>query len=350
MTARTPSSTDERHDPFDAVIGQSQSIMAAKDRGRRLALFPRVPVLITGETGTGKEVFARALHQTAHQPGAPFVAINCGAVARELLSSDLFGYAEGAFTGARRGGSPGKLEAANGGTLFLDELGELPLELQPQLLRVLESGEFYRLGDTKPRRSSFRLLAATNRDLEIEMTARRFRADLYYRVAVASVKLPPLRERGTDVCLLAAHFLRSTASEFGLPSRHIDEDVLDALSRHPWPGNIRELRNHILSMSLTANESTVTLRELPEDLLRSMGPHSADDPSTRQARGVLRSLERQAICEAVIAEEGNLTRAAEHLGLAKSTLYHKLKKYDIDKQAVLSNRGRQDSVAAQIVA
>jgi transcriptional regulator of acetoin/glycerol metabolism len=194
-------------DPFGEIVGPSAPLREAVARARMLAS-SRAPVLLLGETGVGKELFARGIHASSAAAGAPFVSVNCAGLSRDLLASELFGYADGAFTGARRGGMPGKFEAAEGGTLFLDEIGELPVEVQGHLLRVLEAGEVYRLGENRPRPTSFRLVAATNRELRDEIAAGRFRMDLFYRVAVTSVRVAPLRDRPEDVVPLAEHFLR----------------------------------------------------------------------------------------------------------------------------------------------
>lgn len=211
------------------MIGISAAIRSTVSRARQLAK-SRVQVLLTGETGVGKEVFARGIHEAQSDPGAPFVALNCGGFSRELLNSELFGHAEGSFTGSKRGGMIGKIEAANGGTLFLDEIGEMPMDLQPNFLRVLEQGEVYRLGENKPRKVSFRLVAATHRDLRKEIRDDNFRMDLFYRIAVTSIHIPPLRERQEDVPLLFQHYVKQLSKQHGLGVKEVRPGVSERLA------------------------------------------------------------------------------------------------------------------------
>lgn len=311
---RSPVAARPGADPFDRLIGASAPYQEAVRRARLLAKSP-VPVLLLGETGVGKDAFARALHDSGPNRTGPFMAVNCGAFSRELLASELFGYAEGAFTGARRGGMVGKIEAADGGALFLDEIGEMPLDLQPYLLQVLESGEVFRIGETRPRKVNLRLVTATNRDLRAEVAEGRFRMDLFYRVAVTSLKLPALRERGGDVGLLAGHLLAETARRYGLPAPGIAPGVIARLSGHDWPGNIRELRNVIEGMLLESGGETLSVAHLPADFVAPVGGAPAGGLSP------LEQAEREAILAAVQRARGNLTAAARDLGIAKSTLY-----------------------------
>ncbi|NTV09561.1 MAG: sigma 54-interacting transcriptional regulator, partial [Zoogloea sp.] len=300
----------------------------------------RAPVLLLGETGVGKEVFAQGLHAASPVKDGPFVALNCGGLSRELLASELFGYCDGAFTGARRGGMMGKIEAANGGSLFLDEIGEMPVDLQPQLLRVLEQGEIYRLGENTPRKVRFRLIAATNRKLREEVAEGRFRMDLFYRVAVTSVNIPPLRERRGDIRELALHFLARFTAEHGLGRRHLAAATLARLEAYSWPGNVRELRNVIESMLLTSQDEVLHEERLPAELLDGPGtpaPGALLPADTATGGRRLEGAERKLIEEAIASAGGNLTRAARELGIAKSTLYLKLRKYGLD-QALTSAR------------
>ena len=322
---------------FERLIGEADGLQHAIIRGQQVAK-SQVPVLLLGETGVGKDVFARCLHDTSVAKEAPFIAINCGSFSRELLSSELFGYADGAFTGARRGGMIGKIEAANGGTLFLDEIGEMPLDLQPHLLRVLDSGEVYRIGETKPRKANFRLLSATNRDLRKEIQAGTFRMDLFYRLAVVSITLPALRDRKGDLPLLADHFIKQLATRHGVPPRHLTPGLLKLLSQYDWPGNIREFRNVMESMLLVSQGAMLTEADAPADLWATQ---------TAQMNGVtvgieavpgqrpsdlspLELVERQTILRAVKVCRGNLTAVARDLGIAKSTVYVKLKRFGLD--------------------
>jgi len=297
---------------------------------RKAAQFARskVPVLLLGETGVGKEEFALGIHQASPSSGGPFVPLNCGGLSRELLTSELFGYVEGAFTGARRGGGIGKLEAANGGTLFLDEIGEMPLDLQPHLLRVLEKGEIYRLGENTPRKVDFRLVAATNRDLRDEVAEGRFRMDLYYRIAVTSVRIPALRGRQNDIPLLVDHFLEVFAMRHGRARPGVHPAVLKRLAAYAWPGNVRELRNVVESMLLVSDGEIVLPDALPpefDDGMIASGP----GPRPPRAGQSLGELEAELIRSTIATTEGNLTLAAQHLSIAKSTLYQKLRDYGL---------------------
>ncbi len=321
------------NDHFDRIIGASETIVKAKNRARQLAKL-QLPVLLLGPTGAGKEVFAHALHAMGARANGPFVPLNCGSMTRDLLASELFGYAEGAFTGARRGGMAGKFEAANGGTLFLDEIGEMPLELQPHFLRVLEDGEVYRVGENKPRKVHVRVIAATNRNLRDEVAQGRFRMDLFYRLAVATLRLPSLTDHREDIPTLARHFIEQTARTHKVPMKSIDAGVIDALLAYSWPGNIRELRNVIEGMTLLAEGDRLTFDDLPPELTGVREPSQTvasaaflDGPPPLR----LADRERQAIIDAIEAEHGNLTRVASRLGIAKSTLYEKVKRYGISR-------------------
>jgi len=322
--------------PFEGILRASPSLATQVEKAERLADLP-APVLLQGETGVGKEVFARAIHDSGQYSDKPFVALNCGSLQRDLLSTELFGYAEGAFTGARRGGMPGKLEAADGGTLFLDEIGEMPLDLQPHLLRVLQEGEFYRLGENRPRKVRFRLLAATNRDLRQEVSEERFRMDLFYRLSVVTLTLPPLRERRNDIAPLARTFADQIAESYGLAPKSLSEDLVRALERYDWPGNIRELHNAIEAMMLMSGDDTLGTEALPEEY-RAQPGGACDDPSGSHS-GLLKSGERDLIVEAIRSAGGNLTRATRSLGIAKSTLYLKLKRFGIDPNAYRTPSG-----------
>ena len=324
------------HEPskLDGVVGKDTALMEAVERARHLSR-SNVPVLLLGETGVGKEVFARGIHDCGSGKSAPFVAVNCGGLSRELLATELFGYAEGSFTGARRGGMMGKIEAANGGTLFLDELGEMPLDMQPHLLRVLEEGEIYRLGENTPRKVKFRLICATNRDLRKEVTDGRFRMDLYYRVAVTSVRIPPLRERLGDIPALSRALMEKLAAQHGLPVPVLTGVELNELSSYSWPGNVRELRNVLESMLLTgerpralmAPEAVRGIR--PFESVGGMEQIMSSAVEHRESRR-LEEAERDAILNAIDDSHGNMALAARSLGIAKSTLYLKLKKFGLD--------------------
>nr|WP_158935005.1 sigma-54-dependent Fis family transcriptional regulator [Burkholderia sp. S171] len=321
------SEADPQRNCFAQILGQSAVMLAAVNRGRQLAR-RRVPVLIEGETGVGKELFARAIHGEERGGGA-FVAYNCGAASKELIGSELFGHVHGAFTGATAEGRPGRFELAHGGTLCLDEIGELPLELQPVLLRALEEGVVYRLGDTRPRHVDVRLLAMTNRNLHDEVKSGRFRGDLYYRISVTRIRIPPLRERDIDIDLLVEHFNRRLALRHAVPLRRLNPEVMAVLRAYSWPGNVREMRNIIENLLLTSREEEVGLDELPAELLAETETVSTAEPVPLRSSS-LEETERAAIARAVYGAHGNLAQAARSLGVSRSTLYRKLEIYQLE--------------------
>ncbi len=319
-----PAST-AANDAFGEIIGASEVLEATKARARRIAPLD-LPVLLLGETGSGKELFARALHRAGNHPQGPFVAVNCGAFTRELLASELFGYSDGAFTGARRGGLPGKFEQADGGTLFLDEAGEMPLDMQPHLLRVLQDGVVVRLGDTRERRVAVRVIAATNRDLQKESAAGRFREDLYHRLCVVSLLLPPLRDRPGDIEAIIAYLNGKLARKYGCAPKQLEPAVWQALLRYRWPGNIRELQN-VVEVMFALTEGNIidtsllppSIAQKPKDSVSQSTPTSMPVPLGR-----LEEMERQAILNAIADSHGNMSMAARTLGISRSTLYVKL--------------------------
>jgi two-component system, NtrC family, response regulator len=313
----------DRHS-FDSIVGQSPAVQQAIELARRVA-GTDTTILLTGETGTGKEVFAQAIHQASRRHRHNFVAVNCSAFSKELLESELFGHRAGAFTGATRD-QKGLFEEAHQGTLFLDEIGEMPLDLQAKLLRVIETGEFLRVGDTRPTRVQVRLLAATNRDLPREVERGHFREDLYYRISVFQIRLPALRERVADIPALARHFLSLFASKTNKRIRHLSAEFLQALVRHPWRGNIRELKNVIERSVIMADGDELTAALLPPDM--QIESHSAQPDGTLSAFG-LASAEKLHIQKVLNHTNGNKTRAAELLGIALTTLYRKLSEYGI---------------------
>jgi transcriptional regulator of acetoin/glycerol metabolism len=318
---------DPQRSRFAQILGNSAAMQTAVNRGRQLAC-RRVPVLIEGETGVGKELFARAIHGEAGD-GGPFVAYNCGAASKELIASDLFGHVRGAFTGATAEGRPGRFELAHGGTLCLDEIGEMPLELQPVLLRALEEGVIYRLGDTQPRHVDVRLLAMTNRNLREEVDAGHFRRDLYYRIGVTRLRIPPLRERDVDIDLLVEYFNRRLAQRHAVAERRLSPEIMAVLRAYSWPGNVREMRNLIENLLLTSSDETVSLDELPAELLDETATVSIAAPAPEQSAS-LEDTERLAIARAVRSANGNLAQAARALGVSRSTLYRKLEQYRLD--------------------
>jgi DNA-binding NtrC family response regulator len=280
-------------------------------------------VLLTGESGTGKELVARGIHRMSGR--ASFVAINCGALPEHLLESELFGHEKGSFTGAERA-KPGLLETAHGGTAFLDEVAELPLSLQPKLLRALEYGEIRRIGATEARALDIRIIAATNRDLEEEVRAGRFREDLFWRLNVIHIHIPPLRERPSDIPLLAEQFLASAAQEHPNAPKRISAEAMALLTAYPWPGNARELRNAIQRAAVLAAGEELTPEDLPPRIRKAVGL-SGLVTGASQRRMSLRDLEREYVLEVLRQVDGNKTRAAEILGLDRKTLYRKLEEY-----------------------
>ncbi|MFG1384055.1 sigma-54-dependent Fis family transcriptional regulator [Xanthobacter versatilis] len=305
--------------PFEAIIGDSPVMREVREKARRMAE-SGLPILLEGETGVGKEVFARAIHG-GRAPCGPFVPLNCGGLPRDLIASELFGYEKGAFTGADTAGKQGKVEAADGGLLCLDEIGEMPLELQSYLLRVLEDGVVYRVGGHTGRRVNLRLVSMTNRDLSGEVAAGRFRKDLFYRIAALRLRIPPLRERCEDVALLLDHFGRSASARAGLAPPRFSPAARAALMAYGWPGNVRELRNVVdmlVAMGGTGGDADalIDIADLPQEIR---------EETTETARATdLKAVEEAAIRAAVDACGGNLSRAARRLGIARSTLYMRL--------------------------
>ncbi|ROO27136.1 Fis family transcriptional regulator [Salinisphaera orenii MK-B5] len=312
-------------EPATRLYGRSETFNRCIDKAYKLARSD-VPVLIEGETGVGKELFARAIHAYSDRHGAGYVPINAAALPRDLIESELFGYEPGTFTGASSGGRKGKIEQADGGVLGLDEIGEMPLDMQPTLLRVLEDGVVYRLGSGTPRQVSVRVLSMTNRDLRSEVAAGRFRADLYYRLSVARLKVPPLRERAEDIEPLVARFAAAFYAAEGRAPPVIDAEVYAILRGHDWPGNVRELRNVVESMLLMAEGDRVTPKVLPEEVLDPARPRLSMAAGNRS----LRDSEYEAVAEAVTAAGGNMAEAARRLGIARSTLYRKVKAFGLD--------------------
>jgi Nif-specific regulatory protein len=318
---------------FEQIIGRSALLHEALARAAQVARTDTT-VLITGESGTGKELVARAIHYASPRAEGPFVAVNCAALPDTLLESELFGHERGAFTGADRQ-KPGRFELAAHGTLFLDEIGELSASVQVKLLRVLQEREFQRVGGTATIRADVRLIAATNRDLAAEMAAGRFRADLFYRLSVFNVHLPPLRNRGDDVLLLADAFIRTLAPKMGKTDVTLSRDACELLRRYPWPGNIRELQNAIERGLITCEGSLVTAAHLAvsvptQEPTPLRPPQSARSGTESMA---LQELERKAITDALQRTHGHKARAARLLGLTRFQLYSRLKRYQIEVSA-----------------
>ncbi len=302
---------------------------AAMDEVRRLAgevAQTEATVLISGESGTGKELLARYLHLTSQRQGGPFVAVNCAAIPENLLESELFGHERGSFTGATAT-RQGKFELASNGTIMLDEIGEMPLSMQAKLLRVLQEHRFQRVGGSREMDANVRVVAATNRDLASEVAAGRFREDLFYRLNVFPLTLPPLRDRRDALDELALFFIRLHAQAMGKRISTITTQALKALRAYPWPGNIRELQN-VIERAIILARGEVTLDELPEGL------RSAANGATRETGGILKEAEREAITAALKATAGNRRLAAERLGISRRTLQYRLKEYGMADDAL----------------
>lgn len=310
--------------PFQAVIGQSPRIRQAVETAWQVSQTSST-VLITGESGTGKEVLARALHEASSRRDGPFVAVNCGAIPSELIQSVLFGYVEGAFTGALRGGSPGKFEQACGGTLLLDEIGEMPLPMQINLLRVLEEGQLTCVGGIKAIPINVRIIAATHQDLEERVKNGEFRHDLYYRLNVIRVHLPPLRERGSDVLLLAQHFIAQLAKKLGRVVRQVSPEFYQALNGYHWPGNVREL-GHAIEAAITLMPGDVLTCETLPDHVRGMKamPTQGMPPTFN-----LQRVQEETIRRAYTHFQGNISQMAKALGIGRNTLYTKLREFKV---------------------
>lgn len=309
---------------FDAggIIGQSPPMRRLMEMLATIAP-SEATVMITGESGTGKELIARAIHANSSRRKGPYVAVNCAALTETLLESELFGHEKGAFTGAEKR-REGRFLAADKGTIFLDEIGEMPLSMQVKLLRAIQEREIQRVGGDQTLRVDVRIVAATNRDLLAEVEAGRFRQDLYYRLNVVALALPPLRERGEDIPLLAMHFLRRFAEKNGKHIKGFTPEAMDRMLKHSWPGNVRELENAVERAVVLALGEYIGERELPPAL--SGGP---DEPRTGGgfANLTLEELERAAILDALEAAGGNKSEAARRLGITRKTMHSKLAKY-----------------------
>lgn len=316
-----------RHkEAFKPIITQNKSFLKVLQRVEQIAESENY-VLIWGESGTGKELVARAIHQISRRRDRPFVAVNAGAFASELFSSEFFGHERGAFTGAIQS-KAGFFEKADGGTLMLDEIGELELPVQSKLLRVLQEGEYFRVGSTEKRGADVRIIACTNKDLVEEIDKGRFRRDLYYRLNICSVFLPPLRDREGDVELLAECLLEKHTRTNGKSISLIDRDVIDLLDIYDYPGNVRELDNIIAEAVVVENGATLTRRSLPRYLLSAVGAaRSVTVPSSE--RKSLSEIEAEHIRHMLELTEGNRTAAAEILGISRVSLISKIKRYDI---------------------
>jgi two-component system response regulator FlrC len=311
-------------DEADGVVAQDPAMLAVLGQVKKVAVTDAT-VLLLGESGTGKEVAARAVHRASRRSEGPFVAVNCAALSDTLLESEMFGHEKGAFTGATAV-KRGRFELADGGTLFLDEVAEIRPQLQAKLLRVLQERRFERVGGTRTIEVDARIIAATNRDLTLEMQAGRFREDLYHRLAVFPIRLPPLRERPGDVAPLAERLLARIARQLGRPAFRLDDGARARLAAYPWPGNVRELANVLERAAILADGPELTAQLLVLGLPAAGTPPSEPAP----LEGTLANLEKQAIRRALADTGGNRKQAAARLGIGLRTLYDKLRVYGID--------------------
>lgn len=309
---------------FDSVLGDSKALKDAVSLARKVS-GTDVPVLLTGETGTGKEVFAQAIHYNSKRAKQNFVAVNCSSFSKELLESEMFGHKAGSFTGALKD-KKGLFEEADNGTIFLDEIGEMAFELQAKLLRILETGEYIKIGDTKPTRVNVRVVAATNRNLPEEITAGRFREDLFYRLSVFQIHLPPLREREGDVRILAKAFVKDFSVRLARPVTEITPAFLEALEQQPWKGNIRELRNVIERSLIVCESERLDVADLPLDIQNT---HYEQSDETTPGSFELSAMERRHIARVLEYTKGNKTEAARLLKIGLTTLYRKIEEYGV---------------------
>jgi len=300
---------------LERVLKQARSVAATS-----------ATVLVSGENGTGKEMLARAIHQESPRAGGPFVAVSCAALPESLIESELFGHEKGAFTSALQT-HKGRFELADGGTLFLDEIGDLSAAVQVKLLRVLQEREFERVGGTKTLPVDIRLIAATNRDLEKEVANGRFRQDLFFRLNVVPLVLPPLRERPDDIPILAAHFAAKSAEKYGQPTPELDPALVEILLDYNWPGNVRELENLLERLVVLSTSSTLGLEFVPEKMLRALPGTTPGDESTLE--GAVDALKKRMIVNALRSTDGNKVAAAKKLGISRSYLHRLINEFDL---------------------
>ncbi|NLW41215.1 MAG: sigma 54-interacting transcriptional regulator [Tissierellia bacterium] len=307
------------------IIGESKYMVELRDFTRKISK-TNSNVLILGESGTGKELFAHAVHNNSNRAKYPFIKVNCGAIPYELLESELFGYEEGSFTGAKRGGKIGKIKAADGGTIFLDEIGELPLNMQVKLLRFIQDKEIEKIGSIHSEEVDVRIIAATNKNLEEMIKDGLFRLDLYYRLNVVTIKIPPLRNRKKDIHILSKYLMDKISRKNNIRVDGISDDALEYLKRYDWPGNVRELENIIeRAINLLDGETIIKGKHLPFNIRGVM-----KDKVVKELKEVVEEAEKQAIIDSLIISKGNRTLAAKHLGISRTSLYEKMARYNIN--------------------
>lgn len=329
---RKASPTDN---PFSYIKGNSRALKRTHDLTRK-ASRTDANILINGESGVGKELFAKAVHHLRETDTAPFIALNCGAISESLFESEIFGYEKGAFSGADAKGKKGKVELAKGGTLFLDEIGEMPLEMQVKFLRVLQEKRFFRVGGTKELEVDFRVVAATNRDLKELVDEGKFREDLYYRLNVVNIKVPPLRERIEDIIELTHYFLYEISMKYNRPIHGISQEVMQSLMNHTWPGNVRELHNVIERLVIFSDNGEIRVDDLPPEIERVNRPVSPSPSVMVQEKNggtlkeQLQEYEKNIILRELNNTGGNKQQCATNLGITRATLYNRMNKLGID--------------------
>ena len=321
---RLEENTGKRYS-FDSILGKSRSLKEVVELAKKVSCTD-VPVLLTGETGTGKEVFAQAIHDNSSRRQKSFVAINCSSFTKELLESEMFGHKAGAFTGAVKD-KKGLFEEADKGTIFLDEIGEMAFDLQAKLLRILETGEFIKLGDTKLTKVNVRVIAATNRDLQKEIAEEHFREDLFYRLSVFQIHLPPLRERVEDIAGYVNVFVKGFEKKVGKQIQSIEPAYIEALKRHPWKGNVRELRNVVERSMIIVENNCLTVNDLPVEIQNAQAIQTGE-PTFSDFE--LANMERKHIIKVLQYTAGNKTEAARLMHIGLTTLYRKIEEYDIN--------------------
>lgn len=324
---------------FEQIVGAAQSIEKAKQNAK-IAANSDSSVLLLGESGTGKELFAQAIHNLSARRNGPFIAVNCGAISKSLIESDLFGYAGGAFTGAKKEGQPGKFELADGGTIFLDEIGDMPLDMQVSLLRVLQEKEFVRVGGKNTVKVDVRVIAATNKDMQLAIDNQEFRIDLYYRLNVFRIKIPALRERNEDIPLLVNFFISQYSSKLHKNIYGIDDEAVSLLKKYQWPGNIRQLENTIERAVNFNNNDYISCEDLDldfdelKDSQKAFSQEKTEQKNKQEHSDTIQSWtpskNKIQIIELLKKHEGKVTKVAEELGIARKSVYARIKKYDID--------------------
>lgn len=320
---------------FKDIIGENSEIKKIKMFASKVAQ-TSATILLTGESGTGKELFAHSIHRASHRRDKPFVWVECSSIPKELLQSELFGYDSGSFTGAGKAGKSGRFEIAHEGTIFLDEIADMPIEMQAEILRVLQEKEVIRLGGLQPKKVDFRIIAATNKDIERLVKEDRFRNDLYYRLDVIRIHIPPLRERRNDISVLARHYLNLFGGKYDRPLMQLSSDAQELLEGYCWPGNVRELVNVIEKLVICSDGNTlVTAKDVPEEI--KSGPYTSGKSSTTdlrqsivQMKASIYKMERDMILDALRKANNSKIKAAKLLGIHRSGLYQKLKKYGIN--------------------